>query len=213
MKKLFVIALLLSATTSINAQTWDEWFRQKATQKKYLLQQIAALQMYSDYLITGYNITSKGLHAIQDIKNGDFNLHSDYFNSFLSVSPKIKRYARVAQIISLQINISDQIIKVLKDCQKSDQLTITEISYLKSVFKKVLNDCKTIIDQVGQTLSDNQLSMKDDERISAIEILYKEMLDNQVFTQVFCNSANVLCAERKQEKSEVLIEQKLNGSK
>ena len=191
MKKLFVIALLLSATTSINAQTWDEWFRQKATQKKYLLQQIAALQMYSDYLITGYNITTKGLHAIQDIKNGDFNLHSDYFNSLLHVSPKIKKYARVAQIISLQINISTLINKVLKDCQKSDQLTINEINYLKIVFRNILNDCKTIIEKVGQTLSDNQLSMKEDERISTIETLYKEMLDNQVFTKMFCNSANV----------------------
>ena len=213
MKKLFVIALLLSATTSTNAQTWDEWFRQKSTQKKYLLQQIAALQMYSDYLITGYNIATKGLHVIQDIKNGDFNLHSDYFNSLLRVNPKIKRYARVAQIISLQLNISEQILKGINDCKKSDQLTGPETNYLKKVFNEVLNDCKTIIDQLSRILSNNQLSMKDNERIFAIENLYKEMLDNQVFTQMFCNSAYVLCAERKHEKIEVTIEQKLNGLK
>lgn len=43
------------------AQTFDEWFRQKKTQKKYLVQQIAALKVYLGYLKEGYEIAQKGM--------------------------------------------------------------------------------------------------------------------------------------------------------
>ncbi len=213
MKKLLVIALLLFATHSINAQTWDEWFRQKATQKKYLLQQIASLQLYADYLSEGYSIAKKGLHVFQDIKHGDFNLHSDYFSSLQSVSPKIKGYTKTIEIISLQIDISKQIIRTIKDCKVSNQLTRTEIEYIQNVFQKVLNDCADIIDLLNPILIDNKLSMKDNERISAIGRICAEMQDNYAFTVSFGNSAKALCAQRDQETQEILTEQKLNELK
>lgn len=213
MKKLLVIALSLSLAQSIHAQTWNEWFKQKATQKKYLVQQIASLQIYADYLSKGYSIARKGLNAIQDIKHGDFNLHSDYFTSLEKVSPKIKRYTRTAEIISFQLNITKLIIETLKDCKKSNQLTTAELGYIQNVFREVLNDCIKIIDLLHLLLSDNQLSMKDDERIVAIGRIWKEMQDNFVFTQSFGNSAKALCIQRDNEKKEILIEQKLNGLK
>jgi len=47
MKKIFLFLLLVvSAGSNLQAQTFAEWFQQKKTQKKYLLQQIAALQVY-----------------------------------------------------------------------------------------------------------------------------------------------------------------------
>ena len=52
---------------NLTAQTWAEWFRQKATQKKYLLQQIAALHVYSGYLSKGYSIAKDGLNTIKSI--------------------------------------------------------------------------------------------------------------------------------------------------
>ncbi len=46
MKKLSCILLLLLFAVSGFAQNWNEFFRQKRTQIKYLWQQIAALQVY-----------------------------------------------------------------------------------------------------------------------------------------------------------------------
>lgn len=213
MKKLFVIALLLSATSSINAQTLEEWFQQKKTQKKYLLQQISAFKMYSEYLSKGYNIATQGLHAIRDITNGDFNLHSDYFSSLMKVDPRIKRYTRTIEIISLQLNISKEIIGTINDCKKSNQLTKSELSYIQSVFHNVLNDCAEIIDLLQQIITDNQFSMKEDERIAAINRICEEMQDNYSFTVSFGNSTKVLCAQRDHEKQELFIERKINGLK
>ena len=53
MKKLIIIMLLGMLVTGVKAQTFAEWFQQKKTQKIYLLEQIAALQIYTGYLQKG----------------------------------------------------------------------------------------------------------------------------------------------------------------
>ncbi len=59
MKRLFPLVLFaLLHSSGTKAQTFDEWFRQSATQKKYLLQQIAGLQVYIGYVQKGYSIAS-----------------------------------------------------------------------------------------------------------------------------------------------------------
>lgn len=61
MKKLIAIITLTIFVTVCNAQTFAEWFKQKETQKKYLIQQIVAFQMYLGYVQKGYSIAQKGL--------------------------------------------------------------------------------------------------------------------------------------------------------
>ena len=95
MKKLLIISIVVLCAENLSAQTWAEWFRQKATQKKYLLQQIAALHVYSGYLSKGYSIAKDGLNTIKSIKNGDLLQHSNYFTSLVTVNPQIKRYKKV----------------------------------------------------------------------------------------------------------------------
>ncbi len=180
MKKIIAIALLLSFAKSISAQTFAEWFNQKATQRKYLLQQIAALQVYIGYVAKGYSIAKKGLNTIQDIKRGDFNLHSNYFTSLVTVNSKIKRYAKVADIIALQINIAKQTAKTIKNCKSSRLLTTAELDYLQKVFTTLLDDCAKCLDELFNLITNWQLSMKDDERIAAIDKLYVDMSDKQV---------------------------------
>jgi hypothetical protein len=49
-KCFFLFALPLLFVQVSTAQTWSEWFSQKKTQKKYLLEQVAALKIYAGYL-------------------------------------------------------------------------------------------------------------------------------------------------------------------
>ena len=87
------------------AQTFAEWFQQKKTQIKYMVQQIGGLQLYLGYLKKGYNIADKGWNTVKGLKNGELNLHQDYFNGLQTVNPEIKKYSRVAEIIALKYQI------------------------------------------------------------------------------------------------------------
>lgn len=211
MKKIFLIALLLYSARSVSAQTFAEWFRQTSTQKKYLLQQISALQVYAGYLSKGYNIAKEGLTTIQGIKHGDLNLHSNYFTSLITVNPAIRRYAKVADIISLQISIIKQAAKTVKDCRNSRQLTTAELNYLQKVFDALLDDCARCLDALFNLITDGQISMKDDERIAAIDKLYDDMADKQVFARAFGNTSKGLCVQRQNDQNNITISKKING--
>lgn len=213
MKKIIVIASLLCFAQTVSAQTFVEWFRQKATQKKYLLQQIAALQVYIGYVSKGYSIAKKGLNTIQDIKHGDLNLHSSYFTSLVTVNPKIKRYAKVADILVLEINIARQAAKTINDCKNSHQLTAQELVYMQKVFNTLLDDCAKCLDALFNIITNGQLSMKDDERIAAIDALYDDMTDKQIFIRSFSNTAKGICVQRDTEQKNIIISKKLNGLK
>lgn len=129
---LFAVCCAMSCTDA-TAQTWDEWFRQKKTQRRYLAKQIALLKVYLGYLKKGYEIADKGLTTIHNIKNGDFNLHRDFFGSLKNVNPHIRNSAKVADIIAFQIYIIQSIRQVNNFCKNNEQFTPEEIRYVAAV--------------------------------------------------------------------------------
>lgn len=206
-----MFALLFFSGTK--AQTFGEWFRQGATQKKYLLQQIAGLHVYTGYVQKSYSIAKQGLNTISDIKNGEFKLHKDYFHSLISVNPKIKNYSKVADIIALQVNI----IKVHKEAgrqvKQSGTFNGDEISYINGVFERLMNDCTKVIDELITVTGSGQLEMKDDERLKRIDALYSDMQDKYTFIQSFSNEAKLLAASRVEEQNDIQSIRALYGIK
>jgi hypothetical protein len=204
MKAIF-ISILLAASVIAKAQTWDEWFKQKETQKKYLLAQIAGLKVYIDYAEKGYNIASQGLQTIRSIKKGDFNLHNDFFNSLNEVNPAIKNWSRVADIISIQIKIIKQVKEVLSSITKEDQFTSEEINYCKTVFGRLSEDCLEDIDGLMLVITSGKLEMKDDERMKKIEKIFLDMQDKYAFINSFNNELKLLLHQRLNEQNETEV--------
>ncbi|HUZ57801.1 MAG TPA: hypothetical protein VMU83_03365 [Hanamia sp.] len=213
MKKLLIISIMVLCAENLSAQTSSEWFRQKATQKKYLLQQIAALQVYSGYLSKGYSIAKNGLTTIKSIKNGDLLQHSNYFNSLVTVNPQIKRYKKVADIIAMQVSISKQSGNAIKIFRNNHYFTPTEINYLQDIFNTLLSDCAKNLNELLNLITNGNLQMKDDERIKAIDKIYLDMEDKQQFIRAFSNNAAGLSIQRSNEENDIIISKKLNGLK
>jgi hypothetical protein len=212
-KSISMMAIVLTISTSLAAQTWGEWFRQKATQKKYLVEQIAALKVYAGYMSKGYAIAKEGVGAFQQIKKSDFSLHSNYFNSLVNVNPRVRQYSRVAEIISRGIGITKQTVSTIRNCQNTQQLTSSELDYLSKVFDAVLADCSACIDAVVNLITDGQVSMKDDERVNSIDKIYQQMMEAGVYVRSFSNTALSLCRQRLQDQHNLQKIQELNGLK
>jgi len=213
MKKILVISILILFAGKLSAQTWDEWFSQNSTQRKYLLQQIAALKVYTGYLSKGYSIAKNGLNTIKGFKKGDLTQHTNYLNSLITVNPKVKRYTRIPEIIALQISIAKQSATAIKNLKRNPHFTQIEITYLQQVLNSMLSDCAKNFDELFSLISNGNLQMKDDERIKAIDKLYADMQDKQQFTRSFCNSAAGLSIQRSNEANDIIISKKLNGLK
>ncbi len=203
MRKIFVIGLgFWLCSLSADAQTWNEWFRQKKTQRKYLIQQIAALKVYLNYLKEGYNVAKKGLGMIGDIKDENFRDHSAYFQSLALVNPSIMGSDKISLIIMYQDQMIREFSMLEKDCIGDPNLTIDEVRYIQSVHANLLRQCEDSIDGLNTIITDNTSQLKDDERMERIDDLYDDVKDKYAFTRSFSNSTHLLMAQRARELRE-----------
>lgn len=213
MKKLLILFLFVMFATTTQAQTFAEWFRQKKTQKQYLIQQVAALQVYIGYAQKGYSIAQEGLNMIGDFKRGEFNLHTGYFNSLKNVNPKIKQYAKVADIMAMQVAIIKGYNRTRRQMQESGAFNGKELDYIIRVLGRLLDDCENTLDELITVTTDGNLEMKDDERLERIDILYQDMTDKYTFSQSFSNETMVLASSRIKENNDVQTSRALYGIK
>jgi hypothetical protein len=188
---------------SAQAQNWQEWMHQKKTQIKYLVNQIAALQIYAGYVQKGYAIAEEGLSAIHNIKRGDFSLHEAYLISLKKVNPNLKSYWKVADIIAMQIKIVQGCHKEKNVVRQCNQFTKDEINYCNNVFTNLLNDCSDIIDQLILLTTNGNAEMKDDERINRIDALHADIKDKYVFVKHFSGEVSVLAMQRVMDANNV----------
>lgn len=208
MKKL-VFFLFVFGAQHLCAQTWNEWFAQKKTQLKYLAQQIATFQIYAGYLEKGYHIAQQGLTAINDIKNGEFSLHKNYFGSLSAVNPKVKNMAEVAEIIAMQVSVVQQFKKMVAKAKNSGQFNSGELGYFGNVYTGVVAACINDVDELIGLTTNGQLQMTDDERMKRVGVLYKDMQDKYAFTQSFANDASLLALQRQRDANEINLLKKL----
>lgn len=196
-----VVALL--GTTSIQAQTFSEWFRQKKTQKKYLRQQIVALQAYIGYAREGYRIAKNGLDLIGALKNGEVNLHSDYFTSLGDVNPRIKEYARTSEIMTLQLMMAKGHQQMVRKLTQGRTFSEGELDYFTKVSERVLDGSVTILEQLITVIADGPLEMIDDARLERIDALYGRMMGHYTFFMGFKQECISLAISRSKETREV----------
>jgi hypothetical protein len=211
MKKLvWVLTLTVSMQVSYG-QKLKEWFKQKKTQIEYLVNQIAALKVYTVYLEKGYSIVKDGSRLIGDIKQSDFSLHQGYFSSLQSVNPAIRNYSRVAVIISDQATILKNFKELLKFSAESGQFSTAERVYITAVYHRVKTECLKDMDDLTMVLTSGEMEMKDDERLAFIDRIYADTKEKVTFTVSFCGQAGALAYQRTREARETFLLRKLYG--
>ena len=181
---IMVLLTIITGYNNLNAQTWSEWFRQKKTQTKYSLLQIAKLQIYLNYVKSGYQVAKGGLTLIGDIKDGDFKLHDLYFTDLRRVKSTVRNYSKVSQIQTLQRQI-------LADCEKQRQYWNSPSSYftnderilLQKRQDKLLTALSDDISALDDVLTNGNLELTDDERLRRIDEIYVWVSDKKKWTQ------------------------------
>ncbi len=203
MKSAALICCFTLLVSGARSQALQEWFNQKATQKKYLLQQIAALQVYIGYLKKGYDVANKGLTTIKNLKQGHFGLDTAFFNSLKSVNPKIKNSAKVAGIISFNVQILRQYKATIAYAKSQNTFNDEEINYMTLVLGNLGNYVEGILNSLIDIVTSAKLEMTDDERLTRIDHLYDEMQEQYELINEFDGSVKVLSIQRAKEINDI----------
>lgn len=191
MKNLIII-LALSVTLAVSAQ---------AKQDRVMLQQIALLKTYGGYLQKGYKIAKDGLNFIGRMKSGEFNLHSLFFEGLQLVSPRLRDYQKVHDIIEMSSNIFT--VKQNLDYHlNGDLFHGSEKDYIRRALVRVAEDTTEDIKILYDVLTDDTIAADDAQRIARIDALAKEMQGRYLFVKRFNDEALLLIAARQREASE-----------
>lgn len=211
MRKVIMIGMLVINAGMVHAQTFDEWFRQKETQIKYLVEQIGALKAYGEVINKGYDIAHNGLTNVFNSKKGDYKQHSNYFLSLWKVKPALKSYSKISSILGMKADIEKQ-YRLIKSSATAF-LNDKERTYVNSVYGNLINSCNDLADELKMIINNDQLQLKDDERIERIDEIYGEMQDRYQFSQSFASEIKLLVISRLKEVNDVSKLNSLYGIK
>jgi hypothetical protein len=209
MKKvlLALFPMLLAVITPCHVSAQAEELEQLALD----IEKLAAMKSILKEMYTGYQILTDGYNTIKSISEGNFNLHNAYLNGLLQVTPGIKNYVRVADIISAQATLVSEYKAAFSTFNQSGAFSATELNYITGVYANLLNKSLDDLEALVMVLTDGTIRASDAERLSAIDHIYNSMQDKLAFLRMFNGRAGVLGTQRQTELQQTQTLQSLFG--
>ena len=186
---------------------------QEAKQLLLNVEKLAQLKLMLSHMKTGYQILSKGYNTITDISKGNFNLHKTFLDGLLQVSPAVRQYKKVAEIIEYQIKLVKEYKSAYAEFKTCKRFTLPEIEYMGKVYGNLFNESLKKLEELAMIMTAGELRMTDDERIAAIDKIHAEVMDQYQFLNEFNNSTALLSAQRDNEQREIDLMRKIHGIK
>lgn len=186
----FLIPVLVGLSQGATAQSYEvqqlilDW--EKLAQLKNILK-----DMYK-----GYEIVEKGYTTIRDISHGNFDLHKAFLDGLLSVSPVVKQYYKVAEIIQYEAAIVREYKSAYSRFKADAHFTADEISYIGQVFDQLFDQTLKNLNDLVTVLTDGQLRASDDERLRQIDALHTDMRAKLLSLRRFNNQTTMLSMQR-----------------
>jgi hypothetical protein len=206
MKAVIITTILLLGGSPIYSQT------QEATQLLLNYEKLRQLEEILDNMYKGYKILTQGYARIKGIAEGNFKLHQVFLGALLDVSPTVRNYKRIPQIINYQRLLVKEYQRAYSRFKDDDNLTAEELKYIKSIYEYLVRQSLKNLEELTMIVTASKLRMSDDERLSAIDRIFTDIEGKLAFLRSFNGSTQLLIIQRAKERSDLEATDKLNGS-
>lgn len=186
---------------------------QEAKQLALNVEKLAQLKLMLSHMKTGYQVLSKGYNTISDISKGNFNLHKTFLDGLLEVSPAVRKYKKIAEIIDFQLKIVKEYKAAFNEFKGCKRFTVDEIDYMGKVYGNLFLESLKKLEELAMVITAGQLRMSDDERLKAIDKIHEEVFGQYTFLNEFNNSTSLLSVQRDNEQREIDLMRKIHGIK
>jgi len=159
----------------------------------------------------GYEILNGGYNTVKNISERNFNLHKEFLDGLLQVSPAVKNYSRVGQIISYQVRIVEQSRAGFDLFRQDRNISQSELDHIQRIYTNVLNESRRNLDELTAVMTAGHLRMSDDERLHSIDQIYERMEARARHLQVFNDGTRMLAIQRAKERKDVETMRRLYG--
>src|SRR5665647_1335731 len=175
------------------------------------VEKLAQLKKILSNMKKGYEIVSNGYNTIKDISKGNFNLHEAFLDGLMQVSPTVRKYKKIGEIIIFQSQLVKEYKSAFRRFDASNLFNANEMKYIGNVYTNLFNKSLQNLDELTIVITAGKLRMSDDERLNAIDRIYIDMGDKLVFLRTFNKENNVLAIQRGREMVDTRVSKKLNG--
>ncbi len=193
---LLLICLLFSGLRS-QAQATE------AQQLALNIQKLAQFRKILKNMYDAYRILSQGYNKVKDITSGNYSIHEAFLDGLMAVSPAVRNYSKVADILQNQAAIIKEYRNAYNRFKDAGIFSTEEISYLGKVYDDLLDRSISNVNELTMVLTASKLRMSDDERLTSIDRLADEIQEQLSFLRSFNNKTGVLAMQRIKEKQDV----------
>lgn len=200
MKKILILGLLICLSMMPRKA------RAQSAEIQQLILNIEKLSQFKKILSDmkkGYELLSGGYKTVKDMSQGNFSLHKTFLDALMQVSPAVKNYKRVGEIVNFQIMLLKESRNGLNHFARSGNFSEQEIGYFERVYGNLLSQSLRNLDELTMTVTADKLRMSDDERLEAVDNVFLEMQDKLLFLRDFNASSNILLLQRAKERNDV----------
>jgi len=184
---------------------WGNVAAQSSEAKQLMLnvEKLSQLKNILSDMKKGYTIVSQGYGRVKDIAAGNFSLHEVFLDGLLVVSPKVRKYHRVADIISAQQAIVSEYRAASKAFGSVEVFNAAELAYMGRVYAGLLEASLQHLEDLALVVTSSKLRMDDGERLRAIDRIFLEVSDRLEFLRGFNRDAVLLFRLKQSEQREI----------
>ena len=200
MKKILIIGILflgLLVPHKMLAQ------KQEIQQLILNIEKLAQFKQILKDMKKGYEMLSGGYNTVKDLSKGNFSLHETFLDALMQVSPTVRNYRRIGDIVSYQVQLVKEYKSAFGRFRDSKNFNAEEIGYLERVYDNLFKQSLRNLDELTSVITANKMRMSDDERLASIDKIYADMQDKLLFLRNFNNNTAVLALQRAKERNDV----------
>lgn len=176
------------------------------------IQKLNQLRSILDNMYKGYTILSNGYNTVKNLAEGNFKLHEIFLDKLMQVSPTVKKYHRIVEIISMQKQLVQEYKSARHNFREANVFSAGDLDYLQSVYDNLVDRSLKNLDELLMVVTSGQLRMNDAERLDAIDRIFEDMQDKFNFLRYFNNKTTLLAAQKKKTLQETKDIMKLFGT-
>lgn len=186
----------------------------QAQEIQQLLLNIEKLSQLKDILSEmkeGYKVIRFGYNTVRDLSKGNFRLHKTFLDGLLAVSPAVREYKKVGDLIHYQLLLVREYKTAYGRFRKDGNFSVQELGYLEKVYGNLFDQSLKDLDDLTTVITADKLRMTDDERLRAIDNLCDKMQDKLLFLRHFNSSTAILAIQRAKGKNDVATIREIYG--
>lgn len=198
MKKtiLFVVLLLVQVQVS-SAQSSD------IQQLLLNVEKLSQFRQILNDMKKGYEILDKGYSTIKDISQGNFSLHKAFLDGLLNVSPTVRNYRKIGEIVSYQSKVVGEYRDSFARFRSDGNFNPQELGYIAGVYDRLLNESLRNLDELLLVVTAGKMRMSDDDRLKEIDRIHGQMQHKLQFLRTFNTNTAILAIQRLKERNDV----------